>query len=446
MPTASAARPSCNTISRRRVLGGAGAVLAASLAGGRSQALQVPDQRARLTAEFEPQAAVWLGHDAGHATFTAELAAALQPRVPLKMLVRDPAAEDAARALLAARGLALDRIRFVQDPQAPFFVRDAAVFAHDGRGALAVVDFRYSHYGWATWCQRRHAGRAALAARCAALANGQGVDDLDRRLAAGLQATVYDTPLAMEGGGVETNGQGLLIANESLWLGRNPGKTRAAIEAQLLLLPGIRKVIWLPAGLAQDPLHRATIVGRHVGWGTGGHTDEFVRFADARTVLLAWPDETEAARHPVSRLNLQRMQRNLAVLQHATDVQGRPLRVHKLLLPRVVERRVLLSAQADPVRSEAWSAESFAARERRRQGDAVVQVASTSYLNFVVTNGLVLLPDYVPHGTPQAVQDRVAETIAAAFAGRRVQFVDALVANWVGGGAHCATLSEPAAG
>ena len=33
--------------------------------------------------------------------------------------------------------------------------------------------------------------------------------------------------------------------------------------------------------------------------------------------------------------------------------------------------------------------------------------------------------------------------LGSAFPGRRVQFIDAMVANWVGGGAHCATLSQP---
>ena len=398
---------------------------------------------ARLTADFEPLAAMWLGHDAGHAAFTGDLAAALHPHLPLKMLVRDAEAEADASALLASRGVPSERVRFVQDAQAMFFVRDAAVFGRDALGGLAVVDFRWSHYGWASWCRRRHAGDRAAAEHCAD-ADHRVADALDRRLAAAAAASVFHSPLAMEGGGVEVNGQGLLIANEALWTSRNPGLGRAALDRELRRLPGIRKVIWLPAGLAQDPLHRATIVGRHVAWGTGGHTDEFVRFADARTVLLAWPDADEAARHPVARLNLQRMQRNAEILARSSDVQGRPLRVLKLPLPRVVERRVFLSATADTALSREWTAESFPAREQRRQGDWVMQVASSSYLNFVLANGLVLLPDYLPHGTPAAVQDQVLRIIALAFPGREVRLIDAIGANWVGGGAHCATLSEPA--
>jgi len=429
---------------RRRLLKAAVAgPLAAALAPVRAIDTTGWGPAARIAADFEPAAAVWLGYDPGHEAMTAALAAALQPHVPIRLLVRD--AESQAQALLALAGAGVDttRVTVWHDPLAPYFVRDAAVFARDDAGRLAMVDLRWSHYGWRHWCRLRHRGDLRALAECAVV-DDEPSDGVDRRLASAMGLPLFSSPLAMEGGGVEVNGRGLLIANEALWLSRHPGRSRAEIEAQILRLPGVRRVVWLPAGLAHDPLHRGTIVGRHVGWGTGGHTDQFVRFADERTVLLAWPDAAEAARHPVARLNLQRMQRNLAVLSRSTDLQGRPLRVLKLPLPRVVERRVVLSADADTAHSAQWSADSFAPQERRRQGDAVMQVASASYANFVVANDLVLLPDYLPHGTPPAQQARVQRVVAEAFPGRTIRFVDAMALNWVGGGPHCATLNEPA--
>lgn len=432
---------------RRQLLLRASAALAGvtGAAASRLQAAEAPGAGARLCADFEPQASVWLGYDAGHETFTGDLAAALQPYVPLRLLVRDAEGEAAARRVLAARGLAADAVPVLHDPKAILFVRDAAVFARAGAGRLGLVDFRWTHYGWGGWCRQRHGPDQAAARACSGdSAEADDADGLDRRLAAARDAAVFFSPLAMEGGGVESNGQGLLIANEALWTSRNPRTPRAELERELLRLPGVRKLIWLPAGLAQDPLHRASIVGRHVGWGTGGHTDEFVRFADPRTVLLAWPDEEEAARHPVARLNLQRMQANLQRLQQAGDEQGRPLRILKLPLPRVIERRVFLSAAADLRLAAEWSADTFLPREGRRQGDWVLQVASASTLNFVVANGTVLVPDYRRHGTPARQHEQACAVLEAAFPGRRLQFIDTLAANWLGGGAHCATLSEPA--
>ncbi|WP_186511060.1 agmatine deiminase family protein [Caenimonas sedimenti] len=399
---------------------------------------------ARLTADFDPIGAMWLGYDAGHEAFTGDLAQALWPHVPIRMLVRDPQARVRAMALLADRGLDAGKVQFTEDRSAHFFVRDSAVFGVDGDGRPFIVDFRWTGYGLGNWCRRRHGTNTVEAAACAATLD-RDAGAVDERLAEALRLPRFTTSLAMEGGGVEVNGQGLLIAHTALWRRRNGGMARDALEAQMLALPGIRKVIWIPFGLAHDAPHRATITGPYVGWGTGGHTDEFVRFADENTVLLAWVDEAEANLHPVARLNRERMQANLEVLRASTDQRGRPLRVVKVPLPRVVERPVVLRADADTAYSEQWSATTFPPAEGRREGDTVLQVATTSYLNHVVANGLVLLPDYVPHGTPPALQERVLRRYEAAFPGRTIRFIDCMGANWVGAGAHCASLGQPRA-
>lgn len=400
---------------------------------------------ARLSAEFDPVAAVWLGWDAGHEALSLALARALVRHVPIRMLVRDAAAEDRARLRMQQAGLATDAVRFVQDSHAMFFTRDAAVFGVDAQGQRFLVDFRWTHYGWAEWC-RRTFGRTRDLPEFCRRPEDPLAGELDLRFGDALGLPAFQSSLAMEGGGVEVNGRGLLIANEALWRTRNPGLDRDALQERLLRLPGMRKVLWVPHGLAHDPLHRGTITGNYVGWGTGGHTDEFVRFADPQTVLLAWPDAQDARSDPVARANLRRMQANYAALSDATDLQGQPLRVLKVPLPRTVQRTVTLSADADIAYSEQWTAQTFPRRERRREGQQVRQVAITSYLNHVVANGVVLLPDYLPHGTPPERQDQVRDIYRAAFPGRKIRFLDAISLNWVGGGLHCATLTEPAGG
>ena len=259
-------------------------------------------------------------------------------------------------------------------------------------------------------------------------------------------ARVFSSRLYMEGGGIENNGAGVLLVSEALALQRNPGVPRAHLQTAFEALPGIKKLIWLADGLASDPHLRSTITGHYVAWGTGGHSDEFVRFADARTVLLAWPDDADVAAHPVARLNRQRMQRNFDILAAATDATpngGQPFRIIKLPVPRSVERRIFLSAAADDRFSADWTADFFPPGERRREGQPVIQLASSSYLNFVVANGVVVMPGYEAHGTPRAVEQRLRGLMQQAFPGRQMVFVDALGANWVGGGPHCATLNEP---
>jgi agmatine deiminase len=392
-----------------------------------------------LAADFDPASAVWLGHAPGHEALARGLAAALQAHVKLHFLVADDGAAKQVRAW------SMPHAQVTIESQAEFFLRDVAVFTREPDGKAGIVDFQSSQYGAALWCRRRHA-EAADAQACTAHARERAAqrDGLDRKMATRLGAVVHSTTLALEGGGVEVNGRGLMIANEDLHRSRNPGLSRAEVERELLRLPGLRKLIWLPAGLAEDALLRATIVGDHVAWGAGGHTDEFVRFADERTVLLAWPDEADAAAHPVARLSRARMQRCHAVLAAATDTLGRHLRVVKVPMPRIVQRRVVLQERIETGASDEWVVDYFPPSERRRAGQALWQVATASYLNFVVANGVVVLPDFVPHGTPVAQQERVRRVFANVFAGRRIEFVDGITAHWVGGGLHCATLNQPA--
>ena len=437
-----AAAPTRAASPRRRVLQGALAAML-GLALPRTGSADGPTlEGARLMADGDPVATLWLGHDIGHEAFTGNLASALWGHVPIGFLVRGTEAEQRVRALLVQRGLDPGRVEFLHDPSAPFFMRDPVVFGLDGDDAPYVVDFQWTHYGWRHWCRRLHANDLEQADACARTDDVQS-GLLDRRIARALDMPVLRSPLAMEGGGVEANGQGLLIANAQLWRSRNPGLSAVALERELLRLPGIRKVIWLPRGLAQDPLHRATITGPYVGWGTGGHTDEFVRFAGARTVLLAWAGDADIRRHPVARLNQTRMQVNHDILARSTDPDGKPLRVIKVPLPRTIDRAVVLTEDADVRQSPQWSADQFPDREGRRAGDTVRQVATSSYLNHLVVNDLVLLPDYVPYGTPARRQEEVRQIYESVFPGKTIRFVDAMQANWVGGGIHCATLAEP---
>jgi agmatine deiminase len=437
---------------RRLVMAGASAALAACTPlgpstdasdSGSAAGLPRPDPaRFRIPGEFEPHGAIWLGFDSTLTETTVALVRALLPHTPLKFLVSDGAAADQLASLLRTRGLYSASLRVFVEPMALYYPRDGAVFATSAEGELGVIDFQWNQYGVPGWCLRRHADDAAEAARCAA-DHDTSRQALDRQIARLVQGPAFASPLFMEGGGIESNGQGLMIACEAMVRSRNPSLSRDELERLYLELPGVRRVIWLPEGLAQDPHLRGTIIGDHVGFGTGGHTDEFVRFADSHTVLLAWPDDAEAQRHPVARLNRQRMQRNAEILAAARAVDGRPLRVLRLPMPRVVERRVRLSAAADRGWYNQWTADFFPRSERRREGDLLMQVATTSYLNFVIANGAVVVPDYLSHGTPRALQERVRQTLAQAFPTRTIVFIDALALNWLGGGLHCATLHEP---
>ena len=160
-----------------------------------------------MVGDFEPTRAVWLGYDAGHAALTAQLAAALQPHVELRMLVAEAPQIDAARALLQGAGVDTARVRFE--------------------------------------VERQDASR----------------EELDRSIARLAGARIYSSSLYLKGGGIKVNGAGVALVSKPLAQQRNPGVPRMQLQAAFEALPGIRKLIWLADGLASDPHLRATITG-----------------------------------------------------------------------------------------------------------------------------------------------------------------------------------------
>lgn len=409
----------------------------------------------RIPGGHEPGTRIWLSFGGGHEALTLTLIRTLQSaQVPVGIWVANAQDQATASDSLREAGILPGSVRWAQTPGVFFFLRDATVFAQGPKGEVGAINFRWSHYGTAGWCARRHAGDARAVASCTPKFDAlrEGLDaamgrELRRQASqAGGTARagrIFDSDIALEGGGLERNGEGSLIANEAFLRQRNPGRSRAQLENSLKRLPGVRQVVWVTEGLAEDPQMRASITARHVGWGTGGHTDEFVRFADTRTVLLAWPDDDDAKQHPVAQLTRQRMEKNLALLQAARNAKGERLKVVKVPMPRPIQREVVLRDDADTNWSEQWRVADFPPSEGRKAGDVLQQMAVASYLNFVIAPSLVLLPDYLPHGTPPERQARVEKLFANAFPGKRIVFIDAIGLNWYGGGLHCATLNEP---
>lgn len=409
----------------------------------------------RIPGGFESGTRIWLGFGGGHEALTLMLIRTLQSaQVPVGIWVANAQGQAVALESLRDAGIVPGSLRWAQTPGVFFFLRDATVLAQGPTGEVGAVNFRWSHYGTAGWCARRHAGDARAVASCTPKFDAlrEGLDAaMGRELrrpsshagGAARAGRTFDSDIALEGGALESNGEGTLIANEAFLRQRNPGRSRAQLENSLRRLPGVRHVVWVAEGLAEDPQMRASITAQHVGWGTGGHTDEFVRFADARTVLLAWPQDEDAQQHPVARLTHQRMEKNLALLQASRNAKGERLKLIKIPMPRPIQREVVLRDDADTNWSDQWRTADFPPGEGRKAGDVLLQMAVASYLNFVIAPGLVLLPDYLPHGTPPERQARVEKLFADAFPGKRVVFIDAIGLNWYGGGLHCATLNEP---
>jgi len=113
-----------------------------------------------------------------------------------------------------------------------------------------------------------------------------------------------DSPgIVLEGGAIETDGDGTILANERCVVDpkRNPDLDRSRMEAALRKHLSIDRVIWLGGELAGDD--------------TDGHVDQIARFVAPGCVLAArQPDRLDP--------NHGSLDANLAILAAATDAQA----------------------------------------------------------------------------------------------------------------------------
>ena len=197
---------------------------------------------------------------------------------------------------------------------------------------------------------------------------------------AGLGLTTADWIL--EGGAIDGDGTGLVVTTEQCLLNpnRNPALSREEIEARLARDLGLTRVLWLNEGLINDH--------------TDGHVDNLARFvAPGRLALPV----ASGADDP-----------NAAVYADAA-ARARAFGVEVAEVP-------------SPGRIE-W--------------DGVVQPAS--YMNFVITTRLVIVPVF-----GSLHDDAGVAAIAALFPNRATVglMADAVLAG--GGGFHCASQQMPA--
>ena len=114
----------------------------------------------------------------------------------------------------------------------------------------------------------------------------------------------------LEGGGIDVNGDGLMLVTEE-WLltdsqVRNPGMTRADYERVFAHWLGVTRTIWLGEGCVGDDTH--------------GHVDDVARFVGTDTIVVAVEDDPADENHARSIDNLRR-------LELAAAVAARPLRI-----------------------------------------------------------------------------------------------------------------------
>ncbi|MGR4878489.1 agmatine/peptidylarginine deiminase [Streptomyces sp. LARHCF249] len=310
--------------------------------------------------------AIWGRDLAGVQQDIALIARTVARYEPVLMCAADESTAAAARARCGSAVTVLSSV-----PVDDLWMRDTgAVFRRDGTGAVDAIGLNFNGWGG----KQAHRKDAEVA----------------RLLAAHESLPFTAADLVGEGGAVETDGDGTLMATESSLVNknRNPGLDRAQIEARVLAAYGADKMIWTPGIKGQDT--------------TDDHIDVTSRFVRPGVVMVQVP--------PADRTDIwaKDAREQLAVLSAATDARGRRLQVIRVDGPRTL----------------------------RSDHPGFVD----SYLNFHLVNGAVITSRFGDEATDAGAR----QALAAAFPGRAVVQLDVDRLMGGGGGIHCSTMQQPA--
>jgi agmatine deiminase len=244
-------------------------------------------------------------------------------------------------------------------------------FVVDGKGGLAASELNFN--GWGNKQSHKADGKIA------------------RKVAARMGLTVFDNPIVGEGGGVETDGAGTLLAHASCWVNANRNKAdKAQVERWLLDALGAEAMIWAPG-----------IKGADI---TDYHIDALARFVRPGLVLIQLGDTVDRS-DPWSVAAFETFE----ILKAARDAGGRKLEI--VVVP---------NPDYDRIRSRS---EEFV----------------SSYVNYYVANGAVIGEEF---GDDRADAE-AARILGQLYPGREIVSLNVDPVGEAGGGIHCATQQQP---
>ena len=344
----------------------------------------------RMPAEWEPHEATWLawphnpedwpGKFQAIPWLYAEIVRLLAGKERVHLLVQDEKEQRRATGILERAHANLDSVSFHRWPTDRVWTRDSGpIFVRNAEGKVAITNWRFN--AWAKYpdwhLDDQIPGRAADLLGCQQWQPHVDVNGEQRRL-------------VLEGGSIDTNGQGVMLTTEECLLSevqqRNPGVRREQLERAFSEYLGIDHVIWLDRGIAGDDTH--------------GHVDDITRFVGPSTILTAVEPNTSDPNHEPLAENLQR-------LKAARTRDGKQFTVVELPLPRpVVFRKQRLPA---------------------------------SYANFYIANGTVLVPTF---NDPK--DRRALNIITEMFPDRQVIGIGCADLVLGLGTLHCMTQQQPA--
>lgn len=353
----------------------------------------------RFPAEFENQQAIWMQwpseiyNQGTHPVnpVIINIMKAFDPYIRVNVMARSNDEITEIGKMLQNSGYAGTNVHFYLINHLSIWTRDVGpIFVKDSQNKLNVVDFGFNNYS-------RDGSQDYIDVE----------SQVDKLVAQLCEFPVVGTKLISEGGAIESNGQGTLITTESVVLKRNPGMTKQQIEDEYKRVLGLKKIIWLKKGLAEDDSI------------TSGHINEIARFTDPNTILIAQILPGDRYTNEASSESYLRLEENYNILRNATDQDGKSFHIIRVPLPPTIYQKP----------------------------DDTGKIPIRSYLNYAVTNGAVVMQTYWKPGLSNELkqtEDEVKDILRGVFPERDVIGIDAENVNLWGGGIHCITQHMPA--
>ncbi len=394
----------------------------------------------RQPAEYEPQEALWLiwypyRHMQGYSNVEV-IIQMVQAVLPFQKVIMTAmsdedslnAIENLPNSILADPNFALKVIPSVQ-----LWVRDMGPnFVQLQNGKLAIADFNFNSWGYAD----------------SENPDNKIEEAYDRNVADRLGYQTINTTMISEGGNRDLNALGTLMVVEKVEKGRNPNMTKEEMEREYARLLGVKNVIWLKEGLREDDHTFLGPIETEKGWAytlatTNGHVDEFARFVNDSTIFIAELDSIQlASNDPVAIENKRRLDENFSILQSAINADGKKFNIVRFPIPNTM---IVKMPPGDEV-YEFIKTLDYKSGMAFPQGDTINAIGASSYLNFVITNEVILVPTYVEVDKGADVvarEQRALALLSQYFPERKVVTINAFSVNLGGGGMHCISMHQP---
>ncbi len=336
-----------------------------------------------MPAEWEKHRATWLAwpNDADYfgerikniEKIYLQMILALHTGEFIKLLVLDEEMEKKVRSLMIEMGIDLNKIIFYQTEYVDVWMRDYGPTFVKNKDEKAWVKWQYDAYG----------------KKFPELFKD---DEIFLNLSDKVGFEMLKAEIAMEGGAIDSNGQGTILTTEECLIEhRNLEKNKEYIETSFKNFLGARRILWLKKGLVNDH--------------TDGHIDEVARFVGSQKIVCAYEDNTEDE-------NYERLAENFKILESSSDQDGNKFEVIKLPMPHMY---------FDKVNKE------FGGKK-----------APVSYANFYIGNEVVLASIYGDENDTKALA-----VLEACFPNKKVLGINCRDLVYGGGAIHCITQQEP---